>query len=160
MAKKVKGWVVGVAALMLGAVAIGVVVKAQDKTEELGWRHYEVGAISDEGKDVELEKDSVLSFRTKKLVEYNELNISFEKDSGYTASVYFYDEDETYLSNVQIGEGEEFSWDDRDGYSVPETAEYVRVVVTLPEDEDEDGEISLFELWKYQKNVTITYEKE
>ncbi len=162
MSKKAKGWLIGIAIALVGAVAVGTAVKVgrMDKTEELKSRHYEVGAISDEGKEVDLEKDSALSFRTKDFIEYNNLNISFEEDSGYTASVYFYDEDETYLSNIQIGEDEEFSWEERDSYSVPGTAEYVRVVVTLPEDEDEDGEISGFELWwKYSKNVTITYEK-
>lgn len=161
MSKKAKSWIIGIAVALIGAVSVGTAVKVarMDGTKELGFRHYEVGMITEEGKNADLEKDSTLSFRTEDFIDYNELNISFKEDSGYTASVFFYDEDETYLSSLQIGEGEEFSWDERESYSIPETAEYVRVMVVLPEDEDDDGEISGLELWKYSKNVTITYEK-
>ena len=172
MAKKgKKKWLIVAVSLLLGVMAGGAIGRAvKGDVETLKARHYEVGMINSAGEDVEQEKDAPLSFRTKDFIEYNELNISFDKEAeGYRAIVFFYDEDEEFLATMNVGEGfdvEEFDWDKREEYRVesgsalPEDViEYVRVMVMLPEEEDEDGEISIFELWGYQRNVTISYEK-
>lgn len=172
MGKKGKNWGLIVGSVLVGTLAIGVLFSwaRNDDTQELKARHYEAGMINAEGENAKQDKDSLLSFRTKDFIDYNELNISFDKEAeGYTATVFFYDEDEEVVATLNVGDGltvEEFSWDDREEYTSEsgstlsdDVIEYVRVMVMLPEDEDDDGEISLIELWKYQKNISITYEK-
>ena len=167
MAKKgKKKWFIVVISLLLGAVAGGAISRAvKGDVETLKARHYEVGMIDNAGEDIEQEEGAPLSFRTKDFIEYNELNISFDKEAeDYTATIFFYDEDEKFVATLNVGE--EFKWEDREDYKLDsgaeiteEEIEYVRVMVMLPEEEDEDGEISIFELWGYQRNVSITYEK-
>lgn len=165
-----KKWITGVVAALVGVFAVGAVVGlVQGDTKELKARHYEVGMIDTDGENAKQDKDAPLAFRTKDFIDYNELNITFDKEAeGYTAKVFFYDEDEEVVATLNVGEGctvEEFEWKDREDYTtdggstLPDTIESVRVMVMLPEDEDEDGEISRLELWKYHKNVSITYEK-
>lgn len=153
MAKKVNGKAsmiaLGVVAGIMSLSTVGLAVKLNRAvtTKEVPTSAFAIGTINDAGKIEEGDG----SIYQKKILKVDGLKIDLEKKADVTYQIYYYDEDKAFLSASAEMDS------DFDGVAVPESAKYFRVVISPTE--DEDGKVSLLEVAKYAKQVTISYNK-
>ena len=152
MAKKKAGKAALIAAVALGlagtVVMGGALAKlSQDVTTKDvgGWTKYEIGILDEAG----AEASGKTAIRMKKYVTTDGLTVDIKKDATVTYSLYFYDEDKTFMSAL-TAQTTDFSES-----SIPEGAEYVKVVVTPNEDE----KVTWNEIGKYEKQITVIVDK-
>lgn len=153
---KVKGWVVGVVVIMLGAISLGVVSrmkrekeddKATEITSMLSEEDWTFGMLDPSGEDRVFEEGMPNCYRTD-YIPYDELNISIADSGANSFVVYFYNGGKDHMTSIEFTVGtstdyiqsSEFVWEDRANYpNIPKDsstvaegytpATYVRVVV-------------------------------
>ena len=105
--------------------------------------NYEKGALTEYGKYLEA-KDSLY---TKEAFEVKGLNVHLDFDADVTYKIYFYDEDEQFISctdNLDTSYKEE----------IPDNAVYGRIVIYPSFDTGEDKEVGLFK-YKYVNQLHV-----
>lgn len=134
---KVKGWVVGVVVIMLGAISLGAVArmkrekeddKATEITSMLSEEDWTFGMLDYSGEDRVFEEGMPNCYRTD-YIPYDELNISIADSGANSFVVYFYCGDEDhglqYMTGLEFTTREntdgffvssEFVWEDRANY--------------------------------------------
>lgn len=145
--KRILSIVLGLA-LLFGAVAL-VVNLVKPKDNELKEIHptFEVGGLDENGEYV----DTKESIYTKKVIEYNELKVSIDFDANIQYQLFYYDEDDKFVSASEVftkGHNEE-----------SEETKYVRVLITpvyADDVEDEEKEIKWHEVFGYANQLTIS----
>jgi hypothetical protein len=142
-------WIItAVVGVLLIATVVGLCVKLNkvDTTKTISKYSYEVGIINDLGK----EKTSDGSIRSKDFITVDGLAVVLSDDANITYRLYFYDEDEKFISSTQ-----ELSADFNG--TVPSSAKYAKLVITPVE--DEDGKVSFLEVYSYASQLTVTVNK-
>lgn len=129
-------------ALIAGFVGMAVILNREVKTYDLASIAYEVGELDAEG----AEEEANTSIRTKDFYEVDGLTVTVCEEPTITYQLFFYDADKEFVSS-----SDELAVD-YDG-TIPETAEYVKVLIT-PID-DEDG-VTFIEIAGYASQVTVT----
>lgn len=143
---------VAVAGLATIAVAMSasslVAVTRQEKTVDIGWTNYQVAGVTEAGKIDTSIKETI----TSDLINAKGLTVDFDEDANLSIVVHYYDEDKQYLSEAMSS-----AYTDDFDATVPDGAEYARLVITPKS--DEDGEISYAEMLKYVGQFTATVDK-
>ena len=163
MKVKTVGVVAVVATVLAGAaLAVGISSHSRvDKTEttkELGVTSFSIGLLDDttgklpSGEDAEKDKGGL---STSKFYKFEGLTIESAKDSTVKYCVNYYAEDKSFLGLETYQVGQDFTTSDVSGAGA--SAQYVKIEI-IPTDDD-DGEVSIFELPGYVSQLTITVTK-
>lgn len=102
------------------------------------------GSLNEKGLILESNTELV----TKNYFECRGLIIALDEDSDVTYKVFYFDKNKEFISSTEEITGK------YDGEDMPENAVYARIVVTP--DIDEDETLSLLDISKYSKQLTIT----
>ena len=142
--RKITALFVLVALIVTALIGVIITLDRTITTETLASIDYKIGALDEDGKF----DDSKASIVTKDFNTVDGLTVEFNEDAEVTVKIFFYDEDEKFVSAT-----EELSSD----YTFVETdgVKYFKVVITPTDDND----ITLFEKSGYAKQVTITINK-
>lgn len=142
-----------VTVLTLGAVVSIFSKCSAEDTKELNAFDYKVAVLDDAtGKTVKDEKGGLV---TKDMYLIDDLEIKLAKDADIKYQLNLYDEEKEWISVKTYTE----DFDSSEIETLKATgARYVRIEL-IPED-DEDGEISLFEKSGYVKQATVTVSTE
>ena len=139
-------WVI-VFVLLLGAIAaiamLAVKLNRQTTVDRIGPEAYSIGALDENG---EVVKDADASIVTNKVFTVDGLKVTLDEEATVTYTLYFYDAEGEFLSATEALS------EDFDG-TIPEDAETAKIVVTPTE--DEDGKVSLTEIFGYAAQVTV-----
>ncbi len=131
--------------VLVGTVTVLAIQLNRTTTATLFSTAYAVGTLDDNGKVAE-SKENIY---TKDLISVDGLKITVKEKADVQYKLYFYDADKAFVSA-----SEEWLTADFEG-TIPETAKYVRVVI----DPIEDNEVSMFEVFGYADQLTVTYNK-
>ena len=151
--KKIMLWVL-IAALVTAVVVAFVKISKIEKTKDVGTLSYSIGSLNaDDGKEIKDEH----SLRTKHLSadKFNKIDIKDKADVTY--QIFYYNADKKF-----IGNSEDLSADTTElpaTQTVNETTEnvkYFRVVVKVT---DTSKKVTVFNISKYVKQVTVTLNK-
>lgn len=146
-------WVL-IAALVTAVVVAFVKISKIEKTKDVGTLSYSIGSLNaDDGKEIKDEH----SLRTKHLSadKFNKIDIKDKADVTY--QIFYYNADKKF-----IGKSEDLSADTTElpaTQTVNETTEnvkYFRVVVKVT---DTAKKVTIFNMNKYVKQVTVTLNK-
>lgn len=145
---KVRWIVTGVMLLALLAcvVSLFVMLDRQTSTTVIGSESYRIGTVDETGKVA----DGDASIYLKTPVTVDDLKIELAKDAKVTYKLYFYDADGKFVS---ASTEQTTNWHG----TVPATAETMRIVITPTA--DEDGKVTLLEVFDYADQVTVTVKK-
>ena len=132
---------------LIGAV-IGLSIKLDRQTtiNSLGGESYSVGAINDNGEY----EESNSSIFTPKGVTVDGLTVAPVKGAEILYRLFFYDEDDVFVSATETLQ---VAFDSK----VPETATVVRIMITPTA--DEDGKVTLLEVFEYAKLLKVSFNK-
>lgn len=140
-------WVI-VFVLLLGVIAsvvtLFIQVDRNTTVTQIGAEAYKIAALDDSGEETESDKSIV----TRDAFTTDGLKIELADDAAVSYELYFYDADGEFVSKTGALTA------DYDGSTVPETAATVKVVITPTE--DEDGKVTLTEVFGYASALTIT----
>jgi len=133
-----------VALIVTALIGVIIALDRSITTETLSGIDYQIGILNEDGKYEKSDKAIV----SKSFNTVDGLTVEFEEKAEVTVKIFFYDEDEKFVSAT-----EELSSD----YTFVETdgVKYFKVVITPTDDND----ITLFEKSGYVKQVTITINK-
>ena len=142
--RKITALFVLVALIVTALIGVIITLDRTITTETLASIDYKIGALDEDGKF----DDSKASIVTKDFNTVDGLTVEFNEDAEVTVRIFFYDEEEEFLSAT-----EELSSD----YTFVETesVEYFKIVITPTDDE----EITLFEKGGYVKQLKVTFDK-
>ena len=119
-------------------------------TDTVGRFDWVIGTINDTGKAVE----SARSIYTKDMMDVNKMAIDISDDDAIiTYKVVFYDEEKEFVSMTDALSA------DYDVETLPEGANYFRVLVTPVMVDEEPVEINFFNMAKYSNQIEITFAK-
>ena len=121
---------------------LAVKLNRQTTVERIGAEAYSIGELDAEGAAAESEA----SIYTAKGFTVDGLKVTVAEDAEVEYTLYFYDADGEFLSATEAL-SEDF------GGTIPETAEMAKIVITPTA--DEDGKVSLTELFGYAGQVTV-----
>ena len=134
--------------LLLGVIAsvvtLFIQVDRNTTVTQIGAEAYKIAALDDSGEETESDKSIV----TRDAFTTDGLKIELADDAAVSYELYFYDADGEFVSKTGALTA------DYDGSTVPETAATVKVVITPTE--DEDGKVTLTEVFGYASALTIT----
>ena len=134
--------------LLLGVIAsvvtLFIQVDRNTTVTQIGAEAYKIAALDDSGEETESDKSIV----TRDAFTTDGLKIELADDAAVSYELYFYDADGEFVSKTGALTA------DYDGSPVPETAATVKVVITPTE--DEDGKVTLTEVFGYASALTIT----
>ena len=134
--------------LLLGVIAsvvtLFIQVDRNTTVTQIGAEAYKIAALDDSGEETESDKSIV----TRDAFTTDGLKIELADDAAVSYELYFYDADGEFVSKTGALTA------DYDGSAVPETAATVKVVITPTE--DEDGKVTLTEVFGYASALTIT----
>ena len=148
ISKKTKKLLTTIACVALVVIVIGFTVSlfgnedTDYKTKFVTWK---VGSIDQYGKHL---SDSEGTLYTPERIDCTGIEIYTEFDTDYSITVFYYDENDSFISQEVLENGHEYSIE-----NFPEGAVGLRL--TLLNNEDEDGKIGLLEKGKYTSKVTI-----
>lgn len=151
--KKIMLWVL-IAALVTAVVVAFVKISKIEKTKDVGTLSYTIGSLNaDDGKEIKDEH----SFRTKHLNadKFNKIDIKDKADVTY--QIFYYNADKKF-----IGKSEDLSADTTELPATQalgeatENVKYFRVVVKVT---DTSKKVTVFNISKYVKQVTVTLNK-
>lgn len=130
-------------AIIGAVVTLFIQVDRNTTVTEIGAEAYKIAALNEDGEEVESDKSIV----TRNAFTTDGMTVVFDADAKVTYKLYFYDEDEKLLSATD---------DLAEDYSgtIPEKAVWAKAVITPTE--DEDGKVSLTEVFGYASALTIT----
>ena len=146
--KRILSIVLGVAVLA-GAIALVANLVKPKNDDGLKEIHptFEVGGLNETGEFV----DTKESIYTKKAIEYSELKVSLDFDADVTYQLFYYDEDDKFVSKSEVL---------TKGHSevLKNETKFVRILVTpvYADATDEDKEIKWYEIRNYAKQLTIS----
>lgn len=133
---------------IIGAVvALFVQLDRQTTVTELGPEAYMIGALDEEGKAA----DGDASIVTRNALTTDGLKVELAEDATVTYELFFYDEDDAFISSTGA------LATDFLGLTTPLNAETAKIVITPTE--DEDGKVSLTEVWGYADQLTVTMDR-
>ena len=139
-------WIISfvlIAVLIIGLA--GVIIKLiGDEPKQIRPSAYTVATLNDEGKEVKSDEHIC----TKDYFTVDGLRCEIIDDADITYELYFYDEDEEFISSSGIYDTEYREYP-------PSGAKYFKVVITPKS----DGEITTTEKRGYAKQLTITIER-
>jgi hypothetical protein len=143
----VKSLVTGIIIFVLAAstVALAFALNNAVKTKTVSTFAYSVGSINEKG-NIELTDGSLYTDYMKA----DGLEIEVAEDADVTYKVFFYEKDKTFISAT------ESLSDDFDNTTIPEKAEYCRVMITPIND---DGIITASEKSEYSSELIITVKR-
>lgn len=134
--------------LLLGVIAsvvtLFIQVDRNTTVTQIGAEAYKIAALDDSGEETESDKSIV----TRDAFTTDGLKIELADDAAVSYELYFYGADGEFVSKTGALTA------DYDGSTVPETAATVKVVITPTE--DEDGKVTLTEVFGYASALTIT----
>lgn len=134
--------------LLLGVIAsvvtLFIQVDRNTTVTQIGAEAYKIAALDDSGEETESDKSIV----TRDAFTTDGLKIELADDAAVSYELYFYDADGEFVSKTGALTA------DYDGSTVSETAATVKVVITPTE--DEDGKVTLTEVFGYASALTIT----
>ena len=130
-------------AIIGAVVTLFIQVDRNTTVTEIGAEAYKIAALNEDGEEVESDKSIV----TRNAFTTDGMTVVFDADAKVTYKLYFYDEDEKLLSATD-GLAEDYSG------TIPEKAVWAKAVITPTE--DEDGKVSLTEVFGYASALTIT----
>ena len=133
-------------ALIGAVVALFVQLDRQTTTTGLGAEAYKVGGLDADGK----ETDSTVSIVTRNAFIAEGMTAELKEDAAITYEIWFYDADGELLSHTGPL-GSDFSG------AVPENADTAKIVITPAN--DEDGKVSLAEVFGYADGLTVTVKR-
>ena len=134
---------------LIGAV-VGLSVSLSRATaSEIGGESYSVGVIDATTGDVDTKQDT--SIYTRKDLPVEGLKCTLEKDAKITYRLFFYDKNGKFIS------ASEALSVDFNGTGVPETAATCKVMITPTA--DEDGKVSLVEVFGYAAQLNVVVQK-
>ena len=139
-----------VTVLTVIGLAIGI-GNSQITTEKVTTSMYERGTITETGKIVESNESLILE--DMKTVSSLKIELD-EETASITYKVAFYDEDEKFIS-LTDSMAEDFEI-----VNIPENAKYFRVVITPNQVDGETVKLNVFNIDKYAKQLTVSYDRE
>jgi len=151
--KRVLIWVL-LGALVVASVVAFVKISKVEKTKDVGTLSYTIGSLNaDDGKEIKDER----SLRSKILSadKFNKIDIKDKADVTY--QIFYYNADKEF-----IGKSEELSADTTElpatqtVQSATENVAYFRVVIKVT---DTEKKVTIFNMNKYVKQVTVTLNK-
>lgn len=151
--KKIMLWVL-IAALVTAVVVAFVKISKIEKTKDVGTLSYTIGSLNaDDGKEIKDEH----SLRSKHLSadKFNKIDIKDKADVTY--QIFYYNADKKF-----IGKSEDLSADTTELPAMQtvgeatENVKYFRVVVKVT---DTSKKVTIFNMNKYVKQVTVTLSK-
>lgn len=150
MSKMKSGVIIGALILVFVLIA-GIFVKLgnMETNKTLGFASYAVGSLDDSGKYAESE----LSIYSKKFQKVNGVEITLKEDATISYVLYYYTEDETFISKSDVFTG------NYDTSETPETAFYFKVVITPNNVDGEAVKLSSINMIKYLNQIEITVSK-
>lgn len=128
---------------LTGVVATAAVLNDQIDEVQLKTWDYEVATLDAEG-DVDESEANVV---TKDFITVNGLQIKVMEEAEISYEVFFYDEDEDFISKT------ESLIVDFDSSAIPEDAEFVKILIT----HEKDDEISWGEKNEYSQMLEVTH---
>ena len=128
---------------LVGVASTAVVLNDQIDEVELKFWDYKVATLDAEGEVDESEANVV----TKDFITVDGLQIKVADEAEITYQVFFYDGEEDYISNTEA------LVTDFDATTIPETAEYVKILITHEKDDEIDGG----EKNEYSKMLEVTH---
>ena len=145
IADTIKWVIVFVLVIGLFGAVLGLAFKLdkQPTTTTIGGDFYHIGAINDDGEY----EESDSSIYTSKGISVDGLTVTLSKGAEIEYKLFFYDEDDSFISATETLQA---SFDD----DIPEDAEFVRVMITPTA--DDDGKVSVFEVFKYANMLKVT----
>ena len=151
--KRVLIWVL-LGALVVASVVAFVKIGKMEKTKDVGVTSYSIGSLNaDDGKEIKDER----SLRSKILSadKFNKIVIQDKPDVTY--QIFYYNADKKF-----IGKSEELSADTTElpatqtVQSATENVAYFRIVIKVT---DTEKKVTIFNMNKYVKQVTVTLNK-
>ena len=151
--KRVLIWVL-LGALVVASVVAFVKIGKMEKTKDVGVTSYSIGSLNaDDGKEIKDEH----SLRSKHLSadKFNKIDIKDKADVTY--QIFYYNADKEF-----IGKSEELSADTTElpatqtVQSATENVAYFRIVIKVT---DTEKKVTIFNMNKYVKQVTVTLNK-
>lgn len=129
---------------LIGAViTLFVMLDRQTTVTEIGAEAYTIAALDDSGEQV----DGDTSIVTRNAFTVDGLAVAIEDDATVAYALYFYDADGEFVSKTDSLSA------DFDG-NIPDNAESAKIVITPTA--DEDGKVTLTEVFGYAGQVTVT----
>lgn len=156
-AKKVIFWIfVAVAAVLIISAFIAISVKLEklETFEEVSTSAYSRGVLDDTTGKVNDDDEDAVGIYTSKFFTVDGIKCVIADDAEISYQINWYDEDKNFISVSTLTE--DFNAI-TDADSIPENAEFFKIEIH-PGDDD-DGEIGAFEVSKYAKMLTVTYDK-
>ena len=130
---------------LIGAViTLFVMLDRQTTVTEIGAEAYTIATLDESGEQT----DGDTSIVTRNAVTTDGLTVTIADDATVTYALYFYDADGEFVSKTADLSA------DFDGSAIPENAESAKIVITPTE--DEDGKVTLTEVFGYAGQVTVT----
>lgn len=159
--KKTKKWVIGVsiASVVLSAVtAVSVFAglhQSKKTTETANLTMYRVGTIDYDGENATGKiLDSNHSIVLKEMKSIDGLKVDIDEETAtVTYGVAFYNADKEFISYATNLDA------DFDSSTIPEGAEYFRIVITPLAVDGEPVDVNVFNMSKYESQVEVTYDK-
>ena len=152
--KNKANWIMTITALVLGVVAlVGACfgLTRNDTTANVTTSMYAVGNINESGKIVE----SRQSMYMEEMQTTDGYAIELDQETAnVTYKVAFYDVDKNFIS---MTESQDADFDTET--NTPETAKYFRVVITPNAVDGEAVELNIFNMHKYAKQISVSYNK-
>lgn len=155
--KKIIFWIcIAVAAVLIisAFVAISVKLEKLETFEEVPTSAYDRGVLSDTTGKVDKDDDDALGIYTTSFFTVDGVKCVIGEDAAISYQINWYDEDKNFIS-VTTHTDDFNALTDAD--TIPEDAEFFKIEIH-PND-DEDGKIGTFEVSKYAKMLTVTYDK-
>lgn len=137
-----------VIALIGAVIAFGIKLDRQTTTERLGAESYSIGALDEKGDVI---KDNDLSIYTRKGVSVKGLTCELGEDAKIKYQLYYFDKDGKFVSASEV------LTTNFNGTGVPEGATTAKIVITPTA--DEDGKVSITELFGYAAQLTVQYDR-
>ena len=133
---------------IIGAVvALFVQMDRQTTVTTIGPEAYSVGALDEAGEQT----DADTSIVTRDAFTTDGLKVELADDATVTYELFFYDADGKFISSTGALSSN-FSV-----LTMPLNAEMAKIVITPTE--DEDGTVSLTEVWGYADQITVTTDR-
>lgn len=150
---KVSLFIVIVSFILTVATSVGIFVgiaHSKDTTTEVKKSMYTIGAISEDGKLVESKRSAYL----EDMETVEGLVIELEEETATVSyKLAFYDEEGNFIS--KSGELKE----DFDSANIPENAKFFRIEITPYAVDDEPVNLNTFNLRKYTKQISVSFNK-
>lgn len=150
MSYKKRSWLITGALILVFALVIGAFVRIgnMETNKKLTIGDYQVATINATGKISESKQNIV----TKDLLQLEDIEITLDEDATISYKVYYYDEDEKFISASDTLTSD---------YEVENVsnAKYVRVLITPALVDGEPAEVSVFNMGNYTSQISIVIAK-